>query len=249
MKYNDAWFGMLSKSAVSGLSDYYQKSESLLEADRKRDLSKKQEDVGKMGVIPNWHFDCLKSEECYILVVTMVEEPNMAGELKIIEEVIAQHRVIRLNLQGVQGSLTDFDALFSLQRAQAGWTHSSVVELIGQRQQLRDAIERVQNGLNKHFSWEEKALMPLFGEVFMKALLFEHTEIRQHIEQTISMIDNSNLEGMSQRDLLVYKSRLETSITKANQMVEEHANLEEQMLRMLRKTFQHEAKSPRPDES
>ena len=171
----------------------------------------------------------------------------MAGELEIIEQVIAQHQIIRLNLQGMQGSLTDFDALFSLQKAQAGWTQSSVVELIAQRQQLRHALGRVQEGLNGHFAWEEKALTRLFGEVFMKALLFEHAEIRQHIEQTISMIDNSSLEGMSQRDLLVYKSRLEASITKANQMVEEHANLEEQMLRMLRKTFQAEAKSPRPD--
>jgi len=50
MKYNDAWFGMLCGSALSGLSDYYQKSESLLEADKKRDIHNKEEHVRKLAI-------------------------------------------------------------------------------------------------------------------------------------------------------------------------------------------------------
>ena len=58
------------------------------------------------------------------------------------------------------------------------------------------------------------------------------------------MVNSSNLEGLSQKDLLDKKSRLWEASSTISQMVEQHANLEEQMLRMLRKTFQGEAKSP-----
>jgi hypothetical protein len=173
----------------------------------------------------------------------------MADELEIINRVIAEHQIIMLNIQGVRSSMADFDALFSLQKVQSGWAQTSVDKLIGQKRLLWDALSLVQKGLNNHFFWEEKALVPLFGEVFMKALIFEHAEIRQQIEKTISMVNESNLERLSQKDLLDKKSRLQTATADVSQMIEQHANLEEQMLRMLRKTFQGEAKLSRVDQT
>jgi hypothetical protein len=168
----------------------------------------------------------------------LATELNMAGELEIIEQVIAQHQIIRLNLQGVQSSLSDFDALFLLQKAQSGWAQSSVDKLLDQKHQLQDALSRLQKGLNGHFFYEEKALVPLFGEAFMRALIFEHTEIRRQIERTVSMVNDTNLESLTQEDLLVEKSRLQEGTVNTSQMIEQHANLEEQMLRMLKKAFQ-----------
>lgn len=49
MKYNDSWFGLLSQSALKGLSEYYKKSESLLESDKKSDLSRIEEKVQELG--------------------------------------------------------------------------------------------------------------------------------------------------------------------------------------------------------
>jgi hemerythrin len=171
----------------------------------------------------------------------------MAGELEVIDQVIAQHKIIRLNLQGVQTSLTDFDALFSLQKAQSGWAQSSVDKLLDQKRQLQDALNRVQKGLNAHFSYEEEALPPLFGKAFTRALLVVHREIRQYIEKTISMANSTKLEGLSQPELLTEKSHLQEATNTLGQMVEQHANTEEQMLAMLRRAFSGEATSPRAD--
>jgi hypothetical protein len=182
------------------------------------------------------------------LYIMLARELNMAGELEIIDRVIAEHQIIRLNLQGLQSSLSDFNALFSLQKAQSGWAQSSVDKLLDQKHQLQDALSRVQKGLNGHFLYEEKALVPLFGEAFMRALIFEHTEIRQQIEQTVSMVNNANLERLTQEDLLAEKSRLQEATVNTSQMIEQHANLEEQMLRMLKKAFQVESRTPRPDQ-
>jgi len=49
VKYNDLWFGVLSRSALSGLREYYQKNESLIESARKSDLSRIEDEVGKIG--------------------------------------------------------------------------------------------------------------------------------------------------------------------------------------------------------
>jgi regulator of sigma D len=162
----------------------------------------------------------------------------MASEIEIINQVIAQHQIIRLNLQGVQSSLTDFDALFSLQKAQSRWVQSSVDKLSDQKRQLQVALNQVQKGLDGHFSWEEQVLPPLFGEVLMKALLFVHGEIKRQIEQTISTVDNSNIEGLDQKNLLAQKSRLHEATAAISRMVEEHATLEEQILGMMKKAFQ-----------
>jgi len=49
MKYEDEWFGILSKSALIGLLDYYNKTESLLESDRKANLSAIAKQVNKIS--------------------------------------------------------------------------------------------------------------------------------------------------------------------------------------------------------
>ena len=167
----------------------------------------------------------------------------MAGEIEIIDEVIAQHKILRANLLDVRNSLTDFDALFRLQKAQAAWAQSSVNKLQDQKRQFQDTLTRVQRGVEGHFTWEERVLQPLFGEAFMKALLFVHNQIRQQIKQTIAVADSASVEGLSQEDILEQKSRLEDATSRTNTMLEEHAGLEEQMLMMLKRTFEGEAKS------
>ncbi len=48
MKYTDGWFGVLSKSALINLNDYYQQSESLLESAKNTSLSRIEEQVNRM---------------------------------------------------------------------------------------------------------------------------------------------------------------------------------------------------------
>lgn len=167
----------------------------------------------------------------------------MAGELAIIDRVIAEHQIIRRNMQGAQSSATDYEAYFSLQQAQTGLAQSAVEKLGDQKARMLDSLNRVQKGLDNHFSFEESSLPPLFGEAFMKALIFEHTEIIQYLAQTISLASASTMEGLSQKDVLEHKSRLQEVTIKLGDMLEQHANLEEQMLKMLKKTFQNEASS------
>jgi regulator of sigma D len=165
-------------------------------------------------------------------------DDGMATELEIIDQVIAQHQIVRLNLQGVQNSLTDFDALFNLQKAQSRWAQSSLNLLSDQKRQLQEALSRVQQGLSGHFSWEEQVLPALFGQVLMKALLFVHGEIKQQIEKIMSTVADSSTGEPELKDLIAQKSRFHDATATLVRMVEEHATLEEQILGMMRKAFQ-----------
>ena len=165
----------------------------------------------------------------------------MAGELEIIEQVIAQHQIIRLNLRGAQTSLADLDALFNVQKAQAGWAQSSVDKLQEQKQQFKDALVLVQKGLETHFFFEEKYLPPLLGEAMTRALIFIHNEIRQQLEKTVSLTNRASFEGPNQKDLLAGKQLIQDETSALARTIEEHAATEEQILLMLKKAYRTKA--------
>jgi hypothetical protein len=161
--------------------------------------------------------------------------------LKILDRVIAEHQIIRRNLQGVQSSVTDYDAFYSLQQAQSGLAQSAVEKLSEEKTNIMASLSRIKKGLDNHFAFEESALPPLFGEVFMKALLVVHAEIKEYMAKAIVMVEQAPVEGADQKEILDHKSNLQAATTNLGEMIEEHANLEEQMLRMLKKAFQGKA--------
>jgi len=157
----------------------------------------------------------------------------MADDLATIRKVIAAHHTIRRDVKSVGDSVSDLEALFSLQQAQSGWSQGSIETLSKKREQLMQTIRLLDDGLKKHFALEEKLLPPLFGEGLMKALLLEHRDISKKLEEAKAMVTSTTLEGLSQEELLYKKARFQQMISNTCQMVEEHAGHEELILRML----------------
>ncbi len=157
--------------------------------------------------------------------------------MAIIERVILEHQIIRRHVQGAQSSATDYEALFSLQQAQSGLAQSTVAKLSEQKARMEESFHKIEIGLDRHFNFEEEALPPLFGPVFMKALVYEHTEIRQFLRLTLTQVAADGLAGLNQAAALEHKSDLQETTTRLSDMIETHANLEEQILRMLKKAF------------
>ena len=168
----------------------------------------------------------------------------MTTPLEIIDRVIAEHQ-INVVLGDVRKSMGEFDALLSLQEIQSQCNQTSMDQLISQKKQVLEALSLVQNRLDNHHYFEENALRPLFGELFMKALILEHSEIRRDIEEIILIINDCMLEGFTQADLQERKTILQERISNLCLTLEQHANLEEQMLQMLRKVYQSGPTVPR----
>jgi len=126
----------------------------------------------------------------------------MIGQLAIIDKITTEHHSIRNHVRLAGDSLNDIEALFSLQRAHAGWTQASVENLSSKKLQLQQALSQIDEGLRNHFTYEEKNLASLFGQALTKALKIEHREIIKEIERAEAVVVGTNMEGLNQKDKL-----------------------------------------------
>jgi hypothetical protein len=162
----------------------------------------------------------------------------MADNLKIVDRVIKEHHTIREHVKLIGDSVSDLEALFSLQKARPDWILSSMEALSEKQGKLQQTISALDEGLKNHFSFEEKLLPPLFGEFLMQALILEHREIKKRIDETESLLTNTKLEGLSRRELLSQKAQIQQKVEGILQLVEEHAGREETILKMLKKALE-----------
>jgi hypothetical protein len=161
----------------------------------------------------------------------------MADLVTVINKAIAEHYDVKENLKLAGQSITDIDALFMLRKAYAGWSQSSVQELSEKQKQLAQAINALEQGLKRHFTFEEESLPPLFGEILMKALRHEHHEIVGQIEEAKKTLSDFKTHGRDQQELLSWKSRMQETIGHLLQTIEEHAIHEEIILKMIKKAL------------
>ena len=106
----------------------------------------------------------------------------MPDALAVIKRVIAEHHIIREHVKLAGDTVNDVEALFTLNKAQSGWSRAPVATLIEKQSQMQQAISFLEQGLKNHFAFEEEALPPLFGELLMKGILYAHRVIKSQIE-------------------------------------------------------------------
>ena len=162
----------------------------------------------------------------------------MLDKLAIIKRVIDEHQTIRRHVKLVGDSISDQEALLSLQKASADWIPGRLEVLAEKHDKLRQTIGFLDEGLKNHFAFEEKALPPLFGELLMKALLLEHKEITDEINRVKSVVAGTKLEGSSREELLSREADIQQMINSICELVEEHAGKEETILEMLQRALE-----------
>jgi hemerythrin len=162
----------------------------------------------------------------------------MVDNLTIVNRAIEEHHTIRRHAKLVGDSVSDIEALFSLQKARPEWILSSPEALPEKKNKLQQTLSSLHEGLKNHFDFEERLFPPLFGELLMKALLFEHRGIKKQIEGAKSLVANVKLEGLSQKELLSKKSEIQQKVENILQLVEEHASKEETILKMLKEALE-----------
>jgi len=162
----------------------------------------------------------------------------MPDNLTIVKRTIDEHRTIKGHLKLVGDSVSDLEALLSLQKARPDWILSSQQELTDKKGKMLQTLSLLKEGLTNHFALEEKFLPPLFGEQLMKALALEHKKIKRQLEEARALVKETSLEGLSQKQLLAKKTQIQQQLEALLQLVEEHAATEETILKMLRKALE-----------
>ena len=167
----------------------------------------------------------------------------MQNELSIISKIIEWHQTIRTHVKLVGESITDREALSSLQKSRANWVPGQLEILAEKQKNLQRATSSLGDGLKNHFSYEEKVLPPLLGELFMRALILDHREIMREIGEAKKIVANTRLEGLSREDLLARESEIHQVIDSMCQAVEEHSTREEIILEMLQRALRDKQRS------
>lgn len=167
----------------------------------------------------------------------------MLNSLSIVNGVIEEHHAVRGHMKLVGDSVTDLEALFTLQKARPDWILGTLEEIRKRQEKLLQTVSSLDEGLGNHFAYEEKVLPPLFGELLMRALALQHERIKVKTHEVKSLVRNSSPEALNQKELLATKSRIQRAVEHLLQLVEDHAAKEETILQMLREALESEGKS------
>jgi len=154
--------------------------------------------------------------------------------LAIIDRVIAEHHKIMNNIKLAGDSMNDIEASFLISNAYSGWTQSSAADLGNKRDHLMQAVSALVQGLTVHFGYEEKYLPPLFGELLMKALIYEHQKARRQMEIAKKSVTDLDIDHLDRQELVRQKTLVQDNISHLMQSIEEHAGHEEIILNMIK---------------
>ncbi|UCG82358.1 MAG: hypothetical protein JSW38_09160 [Dehalococcoidia bacterium] len=162
----------------------------------------------------------------------------MKDNLELIEAVIDQHRDIREHASAVGAMISDQDALMALEKARSDWTPGRFEALSEKRNGLRQLLSQLDEGIHRHFDFEERELPPLLGDLMMHALKLDHTEIEREIGEAGKMIIDMPLDDSNRDELLAGESRIQQRIGVVLQLIEEHAIREETILVMIQRALE-----------
>lgn len=161
----------------------------------------------------------------------------MEDGLAIINRIIEWHQAIRGHLKLVGDSISDAEAVASLEATQDDWIPGRPGILAGKQNKLQQGLSSLDEGLKNHFAFEEEVLPPLLGELFMRALMLDHREISVKIDEAKSIVADTRLEGLSREELMSTESHMQQLLSRLCDLVEEHATREETTLGMLQRAL------------
>jgi len=164
----------------------------------------------------------------------------MLDSLAIINRILEEHQTIRGHIKLVGDSVSDEEALSSLEKARADWIPGRPEILSEKKKKLQQTINALDEGLKSHFAYEEKTLPPLLGKLLMRSLLLEHQAIKKEIEEAKSAVANIKQEGLERDRLLSEEARMQQMVDDICQLVGEHAIKEDTVLTMVQMALKGE---------
>ena len=168
----------------------------------------------------------------------------MPEALQVINSVLAQHFAITETIKTTGERMNDVDAVFGIQRTAYQTANSafSVSNLVEKRDNLLNTINILEEGLKKHFAYEEKVLPLVLGELLMKDLLHDHSNIFGQIDFVKTIL--IKLDKISRDEQNSKRIELVQDVNKLSDIVVNHAHYEEKILEMIKKVFEEKPNHP-----
>jgi hypothetical protein len=164
--------------------------------------------------------------------------------LEVINSVLSQHFRITENVKTTGDKMNDIDAVFGMRVAAYKTANSafSVSDLVEKRDELLKTVEVLEEGLKKHFTYEEKVMPLVLGELLLKDILHDHKAIFKKIEDVKNGF--TNLDKLDRTALLSKRLELVNGVNDLSDSVINHAQYEEKVLNSIKKAFEEKPTHP-----
>jgi hemerythrin len=164
----------------------------------------------------------------------------MSDHLKTIENISNEHNAIKGHIKLVGDTVTDHEATATLQKLRSEWIPGQLDVLSTRIDKLKQAFKYLKEGLANHFAFEEQSFPPLLGDLLTKALLIEHAQINEEIENAQKLLNEVNFEGLKREEIIAKEMEIQQVIGRLTAIIENHADKEETVMELMRKALQHE---------
>jgi hypothetical protein len=164
----------------------------------------------------------------------------MEEALAVIEQIIAEHEVIKQRFQAAEQIANDAEALAGFDKAKEAFMPGRLAQQPG-LQELQASLTKIEQGLHRHFHLEETNLPGVVGEYGdeenksdLRSLLLEHKDLRnrlvhskKHVAELVEGNLSRHLWEASAHDMRAYFSH-------TRKLLEAHAEIEQELLHELR---------------
>jgi hypothetical protein len=164
-------------------------------------------------------------------------------DLEIITKVMDQHELLQERFGSISSIMSDRRALSLIEEAKDALGVNWRLSLSQRRDYLVASLLAVEQGMKSHYDFEEEMLPPLYGELLMRALIFEHRELTDYMRETVEAVSALDLQELDHQEELEREVLISTRLGTLRDKKLDHQRREEAVLVTLRRILEEQAKA------
>jgi hypothetical protein len=161
-----------------------------------------------------------------------------AEQMAIVSRVIAEHQTIHHNIKLMGESMNDMEAILHLEQRQQEWKSGMPEAVAAKQKKLAQTLITLEQGLKNHFSFEEKYLFPLTGELLAESLTLDHKRITRELEGASTLVREMHLGDVAPEESAAQEDKIRKMIHSLHHLVEKHATTESAIIESMNRALQ-----------
>ena len=173
----------------------------------------------------------------------------MKKELAVIERIIEEHKVIKERVKTLERAANDAEALIGFEQAKEAFMPGRLDQKKGLTA-LGELLDVIEQGLHKHFNYEEKELPGVVESCGdeglssdLNSLFLEHKDLRNRIAHSKRHVADLVSGNMSRHLWEASAHDMRAHISHTRKLLEAHVEIEVELLHRLRDNLQKAKKS------
>ncbi len=165
----------------------------------------------------------------------------MEDALATIERIIAEHKTIRQRFQKLEKVANDAEAMTGFEVAKEAFMPGRLNQKQG-LSQLEDTLNTIEDGLQKHFHFEETSLPAVVDrhgdeelKSSLRSIFLEHVDLRGRLAHSKKHAAELIEGGMARHRWEASAHDTRAYISHTRKLMEAHAEIEQELLHDLRK--------------